>query len=160
MLFVGENTLKIIKNDIFVDPTMKITYTLSEIPSVASKIMEQLNHKTVLFYGDMGVGKTTLIKQMAKSLGVTETLSSPTFSIVNEYEAKDALLYHFDCYRLTSEEEAFDIGIEDYLDAGHYTFIEWPDKIKNLLPLKSNKIELTANANGTRTAILNPILIN
>lgn len=105
-----------------------------------------------------GVGKTTLIKQMAKELGVSETLSSPTYAIVNEYEAKDAMLYHFDCYRLSSEEEAFDIGIEDYLDAGHYTFIEWPENIKNLLPTESNKIELIVNANGTRTAIVNPVL--
>lgn len=105
----------------------------------------------------MGVGKTTLIKQLAKELGVKETLTSPTFSIVNEYEANDTILYHFDCYRLTSEEEAFDIGIEDYLDAGHYSFIEWPEKIKNVIPIKSNKIELIVNANGTRTATLMPL---
>ena len=102
----------------------------------------------------MGVGKTTLIKQLAKQLGVLETLSSPTFSIVNEYETKDSLLYHFDCFRLTSEEEALDIGIEDYLTAGHYTFIEWPENIKNFVPLDSNKIKLILNANGTRTATL------
>jgi tRNA threonylcarbamoyladenosine biosynthesis protein TsaE len=124
---------------------------------VASTLMDHLTYKTVLFYGEMGVGKTTLIKQLAKELGVKETLTSPTFSIVNEYEANDTILYHFDCYRLTSEEEAFDIGIEDYLDAGHYSFIEWPEKIKNVIPIKSNKIELIVNANGTRTATLMPL---
>ncbi|MGK0386850.1 MAG: tRNA threonylcarbamoyladenosine biosynthesis protein TsaE [Patiriisocius sp.] len=137
---------------------MKLTYSLSEIPMVASTLMKHLTYKTVLFYGEMGVGKTTLIKQLAKELGVKETLTSPTFSIVNEYEANDTILYHFDCYRLASEEEAFDIGIEDYLDAGHYSFIEWPEKIKNVLPINSNKIELIVNANGTRTATLMPML--
>jgi tRNA threonylcarbamoyladenosine biosynthesis protein TsaE len=136
---------------------MKLTYSLSDIPMVASTLMDHLTYKTVLFYGEMGVGKTTLIKQLAKELGVKETLTSPTFSIVNEYEANDTILYHFDCYRLTSEEEAFDIGIEDYLDAGHYSFIEWPEKIKNVIPIKSNKIELIVNANGTRTATLMPL---
>jgi tRNA threonylcarbamoyladenosine biosynthesis protein TsaE len=136
---------------------MKLTYSLSDIPMVASTLMDHLTYKTVLFYGEMGVGKTTLIKQLAKELGVKETLTSPTFSIVNEYEANDSILYHFDCYRLTSEEEAFDIGIEDYLDAGHYSFIEWPEKIKNVIPIKSNKIELIVNANGTRTATLMPL---
>tara|TARA_B100000795_G_scaffold112372_1_gene83153 strand:- start:95 stop:508 length:414 start_codon:yes stop_codon:yes gene_type:complete len=133
---------------------MEITYSLDEIPKVADTLLKNLSSKTVLFYGEMGVGKTTLIKQLAKQLGVLETLSSPTFSIVNEYETKDSLLYHFDCFRLTSEEEALDIGIEDYLTAGHYTFIEWPENIKNFVPLDSNKIKLILNANGTRTATL------
>ena len=133
---------------------MEITYSLDEIPKVAVTLLKNLSSKTVLFYGEMGVGKTTLIKQLAKQLGVLETLSSPTFSIVNEYETKDSLLYHFDCFRLTSEEEALDIGIEDYLTAGHYTFIEWPENIKNFVPLDSNKIKLILNANGTRTATL------
>jgi len=103
----------------------------------------------------MGVGKTTLIKELAKELGVVETLSSPTFSIVNEYQATNNLLYHFDCYRLNSEQEAFDIGIEDYLNAGHFTFIEWPQNIGSFLStIKCNRIELKLNANGTRTAML------
>jgi tRNA threonylcarbamoyladenosine biosynthesis protein TsaE len=133
---------------------MEITYSLNEISKVASAIVKHLTDKTVLFYGEMGVGKTTLIKELAKELGVFETLSSPTFSIVNEYETKDGLLYHFDCYRLSSEEEALDIGIEEYLNAGHYTFIEWPGNIKNLLPRNSTIIKLIVNANGTRTATL------
>ncbi len=133
---------------------MEITYSLNEITKVASAIVKQLTDKTVLFYGEMGVGKTTLIKELAKELGVFETLSSPTFSIVNEYETKDGWLYHFDCYRLSSEEEALDIGIEEYLNAGHYTFIEWPGKIKNLLPTNSTIIKLIVNTNVTRTATL------
>ena len=136
---------------------MEITFSLDEIKAVASKLIIHFSEKTILFYGDMGVGKTTLIKELAKELGVTDTLSSPTFSIVNEYQAENNLLYHFDCYRLGSEQEAFDIGIEDYLNAGHYTFIEWPQNIGGFLStIKCNRIELKLNANGTRTAILMP----
>ena len=136
---------------------MEITFSLDEIKAVASKLITHFSEKTILFYGDMGVGKTTLIKELAKELGVTDTLSSPTFSIVNEYQAKNNLLYHFDCYRLGSEQEAFDIGIEDYLNAGHYAFIEWPQNIGGFLStIKCNRIELKLNANGTRTAILMP----
>jgi len=136
---------------------MEITFSLDEIKAVASKLISHFSEKTILFYGDMGVGKTTLIKELAKELGVTDILSSPTFSIVNEYQAKNNLLYHFDCYRLGSEQEAFDIGIEDYLNAGHYAFIEWPQNIGGFLStIKCNRIELKLNANGTRTAILMP----
>ena len=136
---------------------MEITFSLDEIKAVASKLIIHFSEKTILFYGDMGVGKTTLIKELAKELGVTDTLSSPTFSIVNEYQAENNLLYHFDCYRLGSEQEAFDIGIEDYLNAGHYAFIEWPQNIGGFLStIKCNRIELKLNANGTRTAILMP----
>ena len=136
---------------------MEITFSLDEIKAVASKLISHFSEKTILFYGDMGVGKTTLIKELARELGVTDTLSSPTFSIVNEYQAKNNLLYHFDCYRLGSEQEAFDIGIEDYLNVGHYAFIEWPQNIGGFLStIKCNRIELKLNANGTRTAILMP----
>jgi tRNA threonylcarbamoyladenosine biosynthesis protein TsaE len=136
---------------------MEITFSLDEIKTVASKLISHFSEKTILFYGDMGVGKTTLIKELARELGVTDTLSSPTFSIVNEYQAKNNLLYHFDCYRLGSEQEAFDIGIEDYLNADHYAFIEWPQNIGGFLStIKCNRIELKLNANGTRTAILMP----
>ena len=136
---------------------MEITFSLDEIKAVASKLITHFSEKTILFYGDMGVGKTTLIKELAKELGVVETLSSPTFSIVNEYQSTNNLLYHFDCYRLNSEQEAFDIGIEDYLNAGHFTFIEWPQNIGSFLSTtKCDKIELKLNANGTRTAMLMP----
>ena len=136
---------------------MEITFSLNEIKAVAFKLINHFSEKTILFYGDMGVGKTTLIKELARELGVTDTLSSPTFSIINEYQAKDNLLFHFDCYRLGSEQEALDIGIEDYLNAGHFTFIEWPQNIGSLLStIKCNRVELKLNANGTRTAILMP----
>ena len=136
---------------------MELTYTLQELPDVAGKILSAVTTKTLLFYGDMGVGKTTLIKELAKELGVKEPLSSPTFSIVNEHVLENDILYHFDCYRIEHEEEAFDIGIEDYLDAGHWCFIEWPDKIKGLLPDETTRIHLTKNQNGSRIVYIAPM---
>ncbi len=133
---------------------MKLTFTLQELPEVAGKVLLEAKTKTFLFYGAMGVGKTTFINVLAQQLGVNEALSSPTFSIVNEYGLSNEKLYHFDCYRLESEEEALDIGIEDYLDAGHWCFIEWPEKIETLLPDMATKIQLTKNQNGSRTVYI------
>jgi tRNA threonylcarbamoyladenosine biosynthesis protein TsaE len=99
----------------------------------------------------MGVGKTTLIKELSKQLGVTDVINSPTFSLVNEYEIIKDKIYHFDFYRIKSEEEALDIGIEDYFFSGHWNLIEWPENISNLLPPNSTKIEMNKNQNGTRT---------
>lgn len=136
---------------------MKINYSLSEIKQVVTTIMSELTYKTVLFYGDMGVGKTTLIKEMAKALGVTETISSPTFSIVNEYKTRDDILYHFDFYRITDETEALDFGVEEYLNSSHYNFIEWPEKIKGLLPVKTTSMYITKNPDGSRNIKIMPM---
>lgn len=130
---------------------MQLTYTLKEIPEVASKVLEETKHKIVLFYGDMGVGKTTLIKELAKKLGVKDGLSSPTFSIVNEHQMDNGLLYHFDFYRLQNEAEAFDIGVEEYFYSGHWNFIEWPQIIEKLLPINKTTLKLTLNKDGSRT---------
>tara|TARA_R110002049_G_scaffold2214_40_gene16118 strand:+ start:1309 stop:1716 length:408 start_codon:yes stop_codon:yes gene_type:complete len=134
-----------------------MTYTLNNLPEVAGKVLSDTTNKTLLFYGEMGVGKTTLIKELAKKLGVTDMISSPTFSIVNEYRLDDDRLYHFDFYRLNTEEEALDIGVEDYFYSGHWNFIEWPEKVKNLLPLESTKINITTNKNGSRTINIMPV---
>ncbi len=131
---------------------MKKNYSLRELPDVAKLIITQSKHKILLFYGDMGVGKTTLIKEIVKQLGVTETVSSPTFSLVNEYVTDtDVKIYHFDFYRINSEEEALDIGIEEYFYSNNWCLIEWPHKIKNLLPLESVSITITTNENQLRT---------
>jgi tRNA threonylcarbamoyladenosine biosynthesis protein TsaE len=124
---------------------------LKDLPGIADHIVLNATSKVIVFYGEMGVGKTTLIKEIAKRIGVTEIISSPTYSIVNEYELKNDKLFHFDCYRLSSEEEALDIGIEDYLFSNHWNLIEWPEKIENLLPQKKMSIELLKNKNGSRT---------
>jgi tRNA threonylcarbamoyladenosine biosynthesis protein TsaE len=124
---------------------------LEDLPEIASQLVLSASSKTILFYGEMGVGKTTLIKEVAKHLGVDDMISSPTYAIVNEYELENDKLFHFDCYRLESEEEALDIGIEDYLFSEHWNLIEWPEKIENLLPEKKTTIELWQNNNGSRT---------
>ena len=103
----------------------------------------------------MGVGKTTLIKQLCKTLGVTGATSSPTFSLVNEYEADDnQLVYHFDFYRLNKEEEALDMGIDDYLYSGNWCFIEWAEKIPNLIPETHSVITISLLPEGKRSLTL------
>lgn len=111
--------------------------SLSELDEIAKRIIDfSKEKKVVLFYGEMGAGKTTLIKIICKLLHVEDLTSSPTFSLVNEYYSpllKDAV-YHFDFYRLEDEEEAMDMGVEDYFYSNNYCLIEWPEKIPNLLP--------------------------
>lgn len=130
---------------------MKITYKISELKNIAIKIKSLFKTpKTLLFYGEMGVGKTTLIKELAKQLGVTEKTSSPTFSLVNEYKTEDCTIYHFDFYRINQEEEVYDIGIEDYFHTNAWCFVEWPEKIPNLIPENAIIIKLTKTAEETR----------
>lgn len=115
---------------------MELTITqISELPKVAKQILALHSDKKIfLFNAEMGSGKTTLIKQLCLELGVSETVSSPTFSIVNEYQGSTSTIFHFDCYRMENPEEAYDIGIEEYLFSDAYCFIEWPEIITNFLP--------------------------
>ena len=136
---------------------MEITYNIQELPEIARMVLTHTATRTLLFYGDMGVGKTTLIKEVAKRIGVEDTMSSPTFSIVNEYEFDSDKLFHFDFYRINSEEEALDIGIEDYFESPHWKLIEWPEKVSNLLPEKNTTIQLIKNRNGSRTINIEPV---
>jgi tRNA threonylcarbamoyladenosine biosynthesis protein TsaE len=109
--------------------------SLNELGSAAEQLMSfGGSEKIFLFYGDMGAGKTTLIKSLCENLGVTEAVTSPTFSIVNEYQGKSFKIYHFDFYRLKNQSEALDLGYEEYFYSGNYCFIEWPEKIPDLLP--------------------------
>lgn len=131
---------------------MQQTYTLKQLPEIAKKIIETVNGKILLFNGEMGAGKTTLIKEIVKQLGVEEVASSPTFSLVNEYQTNTKeTIYHFDFYRINSEEEAFDIGIEDYLYSDAWCFIEWGNKVENLLPLEIININISVNNHNQRT---------
>ncbi len=130
---------------------MEQTYTLPDLPKIAEQVLLAVPNKTLLFYGEIAVGKTTLIKEIVKQLGFKDTISSPTFSIVNEYEIEDDKIYHFDFYRIEDEEEILDIGIEEYFYSDHWVLIEWPEKIKNLLPAKKTNIKLNKNKNGSRT---------
>ncbi|NCT09313.1 MAG: tRNA (adenosine(37)-N6)-threonylcarbamoyltransferase complex ATPase subunit type 1 TsaE [Flavobacteriia bacterium] len=130
---------------------MNKNYSLSELPQIASQIIASTSNKTLLFYGEMGVGKTTLIKEICKQLGVLDNISSPTFSLVNEYKTKkNKTVFHFDFYRIKNENEALDIGIEDYFYDNHWCFIEWPQNIKNLLPLEAVEIHLSNVEDGKR----------
>jgi tRNA threonylcarbamoyladenosine biosynthesis protein TsaE len=123
---------------------MNKNYSLENLSEVATELISSAKNKTLLFYGQMGVGKTTLIKEICKQLGVLDTISSPTFSLVNEYEtSKIEKVYHFDFYRIAQEEEALDIGIEEYFDNNDWCLIEWPENIENLLPLDAVEIHLS-----------------
>ena len=131
---------------------MKKNYSLQDISEVAKEVIANAKHKVMLFYGEMGVGKTTLIKEIVKQLGVLDNVSSPTFSLVNEYHSTNKeKVYHFDFYRINKEEEALDMGIEEYFYSNCWCLVEWPNKIENLLPLKSVTISITANENQLRT---------
>jgi len=130
---------------------MEYKFNVSDLPHIAKEILLKVPNKTLLFYGTMGVGKTTLIKEISKQLGVKDIINSPTFSLVNEYEIVNDKIYHFDFYRIKTEEEALDIGIEDYFFSEHWKLIEWPEKVSNLLPPNSTKIKMHKNKNGTRS---------
>ncbi len=133
---------------------MEIVYNLAQIEEVAQQLIKNLKTKTWLFYGGMGAGKTTLIKAIVKELGGQDKGSSPTFSIVNEYELKDDKMYHFDLYRIKNLEEAYNFGIEDYLDSKHYVFIEWPEQIESILTDAIDKINITAISQEQRKIVV------
>ncbi len=131
---------------------METTFSLDKINDVAKKILEQNLNKVILFYGEMGAGKTTLIKKLTKELGVFGATSSPTFSLVNEYHTIDnQVIYHFDFYRLNSEIEALDMGIDEYLYSGNWCFIEWAEKIPNLVPETHSVISISLLSDGRRS---------
>ncbi|NVK52082.1 MAG: tRNA (adenosine(37)-N6)-threonylcarbamoyltransferase complex ATPase subunit type 1 TsaE [Flavobacteriaceae bacterium] len=130
---------------------MNKNYSISDLNLIAKRILATTKHKTLLFYGEMGAGKTTLIKELCKELGIEDVASSPTFSLVNEYHTvKNDIVYHFDFYRIEDENEALDIGIEDYFYSNAWCLIEWPKNIENLLPLESTEIHISVLENGQR----------
>ena len=119
-----------------------ISYNLLDLEKIAYSILKKTQGmKKFIFIGDMGVGKTTLIKELSLQLGVNDTITSPTFSIINEYNSlKDLKVYHFDLYRIKDENEALDFGIEEYLYSDDYCFIEWPERVSGLI--NSNVVEI------------------
>lgn len=127
--------------------------TLSDLPSAAVAFLEETNNRKIFaFDGQMGAGKTTFIVSVLKAMGVEDLEGSPTYSLVNGYESiAFGKIYHFDLYRLNSENEAFDIGIEEMLYGGDYCFIEWPEKIANLLPENTIWVYIRSNELGERT---------
>lgn len=120
-----------------------------DLPAIAQNILSRAgDFRLFAFYGDMGVGKTTLILQLIKLLGVKDPGSSPTFSIVNEYrDAKNHPVYHFDFYRIDSVDEVYDIGYEEYFFSNAWCFMEWPEKIEELLPEETVKVFISEEEN-------------
>lgn len=137
-------------------PNIYTVQNTEELPGVAQKILAfGGNIKVFLFEGQMGAGKTTLIKAICKELGVKDETSSPTFAIINQYNSdRHGPVYHFDCYRLKNEKEAFEAGCEEYFFSGNYCLIEWPEIIYNLLPESYVKVQVVAEPNESRNIIL------
>ena len=129
--------------------------SLDNIAEAAHEFIAQMGDETVYaFYGEMGAGKTTFINALCKALGVEDdTTNSPSFSIINEYRSDTTaeLNYHFDLYRLESLEEAFDIGVEDYFDSGALCLLEWPERVEDILPHDTVKVNIIVNDDDTRT---------
>lgn len=130
---------------------LEIEYQIKDIETIANRILDCSNSKILLFYGEMGVGKTTLIKTLVKLLGSNDEVSSPTFSIVNEYLGEDCSIYHFDLFRMTSEEEVLNFGFEDYLNNQHWVFVEWPEIALPLLMAEYNVITMSSINDISRT---------
>lgn len=139
---------------------MEFIYKENELQKIASEIIENSKSKIIAFYAPMGAGKTTLVKALVKKLGGTDTVSSPTFGLVNEYRLKNEELlgYHFDFYRIDNEIEVMDMGIDDYLNTDKWVFMEWSEKIPNLIPLNTQKIEIEILDERTRKLTLINIL--
>ena len=130
---------------------MEIVYNLKQIDKAVNFVLEQAKFKTLIFKAEMGTGKTTLIKQLVKALGCEDEVSSPTFSIVNEYESNISTIYHFDLYRIEEETELYDFGIETYLDSDAYIFVEWPELLE---PLLDNYTEVSIYTNENQDRVL------
>ena len=134
--------------------------SLEEINVAARQFVEAMGDNTVFaFYGKMGAGKTTFIKEVCTLLGVTDNITSPTFAIVNEYRSDIAgeLIYHFDFYRIKKLEEVYDLGYEDYFYSGALCFIEWPELIEEPLPGNTVKVTIEEEANGARVLTLSEL---
>ena len=136
---------------------MKLTIdSLETIHNTARQFIDQIGERTVFaFNGKMGAGKTTFIKAICEEMGVKETVNSPTFSIVNEYEGSgNRIIYHFDCYRINNIQEALDLGAEEYLYSGNLCFIEWSENIAPLLPDSIINVDIEENENGKREVMM------
>lgn len=141
-------------NQVFKEVTSK------DLPQTAKQIIDfYKNERIFAFFGKMGAGKTTLIKEICNYLKVEDIVCSPTFAIINEYHTiENESIYHFDFYRIKSEKEAYDIGYEDYFYSGNYCFIEWSEKITELLPEKYVKIQIDANDDSEERIIFCEIM--
>jgi ATPase, YjeE family len=132
---------------------MKLILTsLHDLPKIAGEFLTHTHgKKQFALYGNMGVGKTTFVKEICHQLGVKQVVTSPTFALINEYNTSDnQLVYHFDFYRINKVEELFDFGYEDYLYSSNYCFIEWPEKAEGILPDHLQRVTFTEMPDGSR----------
>jgi len=127
-------------------------YQLEDVPKVAKELLKGIKkHKIVAFYGEMGVGKTTLIREICHQLGCVDVATSPTFALVNEYyNKKKSAVYHFDFYRINNPNELLDIGYEDYINSGNICLIEWPEKANELIPSGAWAVKITEQPDQSR----------
>tara|TARA_B100001769_G_scaffold93309_1_gene71801 strand:+ start:65 stop:484 length:420 start_codon:yes stop_codon:yes gene_type:complete len=132
---------------------MKLEYSLKNISKVSQKIVENIKHKIIVFEGEMGSGKTTLIKSICKKIKTTDNVSSPTFSLINEYKSQNSIIYHFDFYRIKNINEAYDFGANEYIDSGRLCLIEWGFKIKEMLPEQYHVIKIKKISKNLRELI-------
>ena len=131
--------------------TIHIT-SQDELPDVARAVIRSLGRRTVVaFRGGMGAGKTTLIREIVAALGTADTVTSPTFAIVNQYKAGKERIHHFDFYRIDDQREAYDFGYEEYFYSGDLCLVEWPEKIEQLLPENTMNVRITADSDTART---------
>ena len=133
---------------------MTIQYNIEQVETVAKQVLEAATSKIILFEGDMGVGKTTLIKTLVGLLGSEDLVSSPTFSLVNEYKGLNDNIFHFDLYRVDDEEELYNFGIETYIYSDDYVFVEWPNLLKPLLQDQFTTINIKLSENSARELTL------
>ena len=132
---------------------MKLEYSLKNISKVSQKIVENIKHKIIVFEGEMGSGKTTLIKSICKKIKTTDNVSSPTFSLINEYKSQNSIIYHFDFYRIKNINEAYAFGANEYIDSGRLCLIEWGFKIKEMLPEQYHIIKIKKISKNLRELI-------
>ncbi len=127
--------------------------SINDLPEAADAILEALNGRSIVaFWGEMGAGKTTLIRALCDRLGITDTVTSPTFALVNEYHTETGEpIYHFDFYRINRIEEVFDFGYEEYFYSGNLCLIEWPEKIEGLLPEETLSVRIRITGDDSRT---------
>jgi len=129
---------------------VNFTYNLEQIEDASNFVLKNANSKIILFEGEIGSGKTTLIKELVKKLGSQDIVSSPTFSLVNEYETDNNSIYHFDLYRVKDEEELYNFGIETYIYNNKYVFVEWPELIKPMLQEDFTILKFETTTNNSR----------